>query len=114
MEFLNSDLSVDLSSGRIALSPNEDLLAVSNLCDGFDLYQLSDQAHLRTFQVNTQINVPLPSLFIEDASALVMGSSCGEVQIMDVSAGLVLQELDHSGISACFFDPHGTNVLFDR
>lgn len=72
-------------------------MAVSNLYDGCDLYDLNDQTHLRTFQVNTKINVPLPVLFVQTASAVVMGTSCGEVRIIDVSAGVVLQVLDHNG-----------------
>lgn len=71
-------------------------MAVSNLYDGFDLYSLIDQAHLRTFQVDTRINVPLPVLFF-NASALVMGTSCGLVRIMDVTANAILQELHHDG-----------------
>ncbi|KAI0695260.1 hypothetical protein C8T65DRAFT_552067, partial [Cerioporus squamosus] len=72
-------------------------MAISNLYDGFDLYRLSDLTHVRTFQVDTRLNVPLPALFIEDASALVLGSSCGQVRIVDASAGDVIQELDHNG-----------------
>ncbi|RPD60452.1 hypothetical protein L226DRAFT_469432, partial [Lentinus tigrinus ALCF2SS1-7] len=82
---------------------DEELLVVSNLYDGFDLYRLSDQTHLHTFQVNTRINVPLPVLFIEGASGrVVLGTSCGQVRIVDVSGGVVLQELDHNGTSIVY------------
>ncbi|RPD78044.1 hypothetical protein L226DRAFT_458228 [Lentinus tigrinus ALCF2SS1-7] len=91
---------VGLSSGRLALSADEELMAVSNLYDGFDLYNTSDQTHLRTFQVNTHINVPLPVLFIEGASKrVVTGTSAGQVRIIDVSGDVVLQELNHNGTS---------------
>ena len=72
-------------------------MAVSNLYDGFDLYSVKEQTHLRTFQVNTEVNVPLPVLFIGDASTLVVGTSCGEVRMIDVRAGVILEELDHEG-----------------
>ena len=88
-------------SGRSAISPDEQLVAVSNLHDGFDLYRTSDQTHIRTFFADTSINVSLPILFIDNGSALLMGSSCGKVKICDASTGVELQELSHGGKTVC-------------
>ncbi|KAI9059349.1 hypothetical protein FKP32DRAFT_1679792 [Trametes sanguinea] len=52
--------------GRSALSDSERVVAVSNLCDGVDLYSTVDQTFLRTIATEIRINVPMPVVFADD------------------------------------------------
>ncbi|KAH9856330.1 WD40-repeat-containing domain protein [Lenzites betulinus] len=69
--------------GRSSLSPDGQIIAVSNLHDGFDLYDVRDQTHIRTIPVRVRVNVPLPVAFIGEHQ-LLMGTSCGEVRIYNI------------------------------
>ncbi|KAI0643949.1 WD40-repeat-containing domain protein [Trametes meyenii] len=84
--------------GRSAMSGVK-LLAVSNLYDGFDVYDVTAdfQKHLRTFAVPLSINLPLPVLLTSDESEMVVGSSSGKVHVFDPTTGRELQLLDHAG-----------------
>ncbi|KAI0748833.1 hypothetical protein C8Q74DRAFT_1212393, partial [Fomes fomentarius] len=85
-------------SGRTAVSPDEELIAVSNLYDGFDLYRLEYQSHIRTIKVNMDINVPLPVVFLNGGAEVLVGSSCGDVRIHQTKTGNITQELEHNGM----------------
>ncbi|RDX40375.1 hypothetical protein OH76DRAFT_1299375, partial [Lentinus brumalis] len=84
-------------SGRLAVSPNEELLAVSNLFDGFDVYRIKDQTHLFTISADTAVNIPLPVMFIHAGSALLTGSSSGQARICSAEDGSTIQTLASSG-----------------
>ncbi|KAH9920393.1 uncharacterized protein B0H18DRAFT_861788, partial [Fomitopsis serialis] len=81
--------------GRSSLSQDKEVLVVSNLHDGFDLYRLRDQRHLRTFKAKASINIPLPALFIHDGKAVLTGSDTGRVSVYDCGTTLVMQVLAH-------------------
>ena len=84
-------------SGRSCLSPCGQIIAISNLYDGFDLYTTEDAALLRTFLCDVTDNVPLPAVFVREGTALIMGTSCGKVNVGDVRTGELIQQLDHDG-----------------
>ena len=84
-------------SGRLALTPDERFITLSNLYDGFDLYNLRDRAWVRTFRVDTQLNVPLPALVVEDGRRLFTGTSCGQVILFDLHTGVETEQLSHDG-----------------
>ncbi|KAI0822493.1 hypothetical protein BC628DRAFT_1327261 [Trametes gibbosa] len=95
--------------GRSSAS-SENMLAVSNLYDGFDIYNLSTQSHVRTFQVTLSVNLPLPVLLASDGSECVFGSSSGEVRIVDPTSAQELQILNHDGeLVGCSFRIPQTN-----
>ncbi|KAI9063129.1 hypothetical protein FKP32DRAFT_1572484, partial [Trametes sanguinea] len=83
-------------SGRSAASGSK-LLAVSNLYDGFDIYDVTTQLHVRTCSIPLTVNLPLPVLISSDESELITGSASGEVRTHDPVTGSVLQLLDHRG-----------------
>lgn len=68
---------------------------MSNLSDGFDLYQIGSRKLLRTLHATAKFNVPLPILFINDGAGLLTGSSVGAVRIYDVATTLPMQKLSH-------------------
>ncbi|KAA1479369.1 hypothetical protein DENSPDRAFT_760072, partial [Dentipellis sp. KUC8613] len=84
-------------SGQAALSTNEKLIAVSNLCDGFDVYRMSDGTHLHHFPITVTCNCILPVLFVHDDHALLCGSASGLVTIYDIKSQSLRQVLHHPG-----------------
>ncbi|KAH9858478.1 hypothetical protein C2E23DRAFT_855333 [Lenzites betulinus] len=76
-----SDIS---SRGRSALSSDGRVIAVSNLHDGFDLYNVVDRTHLVTIKTKLDVNVPLPMAFIE-GHTMLMGTTCGKALWGDTS-----------------------------
>ena len=87
------------SSGRSALSPDEESLVVSNLYDGVDWYSMKDRrlTQSATFRIDADLNVILPILFINNWSAVLLGSSCGHARIFDAQTTETIQTLDHNG-----------------
>ncbi|KAI0689981.1 hypothetical protein C8T65DRAFT_519269, partial [Cerioporus squamosus] len=84
-------------SGRSALAPDGQFLAISNLYDGVDVYNGADAALLRTIPLDITDNIPLPVVFVDGGAKLIAGSSCGKVSICDVATGQVQLVLDHGG-----------------
>lgn len=68
----------------------------SNLYDGVDLYNLEDRTHIRTFpqESSPDHNVPVPVLFIENGQSALIGSTCGQVTLVDLVTNRQLK-LDH-------------------
>jgi hypothetical protein len=60
-------------SGGSAISPDERLIALSNLADGFEFYTLSDQQ--RIYTINISESVPTSILFDQNGSIMFGGSS---------------------------------------
>ncbi|KAA1479120.1 hypothetical protein DENSPDRAFT_109343 [Dentipellis sp. KUC8613] len=83
--------------GHATLSSNEKLVAVSNLCSGFDVYRLSDGIHLLHFPTAITHNCILPVMFIHNDSVLLCGSSCGFVALYSINGKKLLQVLHHLG-----------------
>lgn len=69
---------------------------VSNLSDGFDLYDVKKRAKVKSHVISLcrETNVPLPVLFIHDDADMLLGSSTGVVQVVDVISPIV-QNLCH-------------------
>ncbi|TCD59758.1 hypothetical protein EIP91_011572 [Steccherinum ochraceum] len=84
------------SIGRAALSPDGQLLAVFNLRDGFDIYDLKGRTLARSYPRLISNHVMLPVIFINRGEDLMFGSTdSGSVQISDVEA-IVTQSLLHA------------------
>ncbi|TFY55929.1 hypothetical protein EVG20_g9135 [Dentipellis fragilis] len=83
--------------GQAALSTKEKLIAVSNLCNGFDVYRIIDGIHLHHFPTTVTPNCILPVLFVHDDHSLLCGSACGFVTIYDIKSQSLQQVLHHPG-----------------
>ena len=76
------------------MSSDGSTLVVSNLHDGFDVYDLKEKTHVMTGKIAIRENVPLPVLFSEGTtSELIVGSSCGEIHIHDAPSMAEIQQL---------------------
>ncbi|OCH83985.1 hypothetical protein OBBRIDRAFT_697070, partial [Obba rivulosa] len=83
--------------GCSSLSPDHKTIVISNLLNGFDLYDLQSRVLLQTYTVRMRENVILPVRFIHNGTALLFGSSCGMVTIVDRSTGCLIDVLSHGG-----------------
>src|SRR5262245_63073863 len=88
------------SSGYVAFCGRKNQIAVDNVFDGFDLYQLDKgQAQLlRTFPTRPLI-VPMPKqvVFCERGKVVIGGSDHGVVYAFDRRSGETIDRLPHPG-----------------
>ena len=80
------------------------MLSVSNINDGYDIYDIPSTAHRRSLEVKTHMeNSALPILFIHDGNTILLGGNAdGEAIVWDVDKGSVLGILEHSGLHQPF------------
>ena len=84
-------------SGGSAISPDEQLIALSNLADGFECYTLSDQPErIYTIKPNTSESVPTSVLFDPNGS-IMFGGSSGAAYIASGTPPTVKQSLKYDG-----------------
>lgn len=73
--------------GSASVSPDGSLLAISNVKDGFDLFNIDQNKVSHMFyHAESNPGFPLPVLFIHGGSAVVGGSGCGTVHIRETSS----------------------------
>ena len=83
-------------SGGSAISPDEQLIALSNLADGFECYTLSDQQKIYTIKPNTSESVPTSVLFDPNGS-IMFGGSSGAAYIASGTPPTIKQSLKYDG-----------------
>ncbi len=82
------------------MSPNQNVLAVTNLYDGIDWYSLDSNHFMDTlFQHTTphaiSDNVILPVTFIHNGTAVLSGTSIGCAQITRLKDHSLVESLQH-------------------
>jgi len=92
--------SYNLLSGCSAVSPNQKILAVTNLYDGIDWYSLDSNHFMDThFQSTTphtiSENVILPVTFVHNGTAVLSGTSAGCARITSVKDHSLVGSLQH-------------------
>jgi len=84
--------------GNTALSPDQNLLAVSNVSTGFDIYSISLDTRTRNLRSESHITARkncLPVLFINNGRAILGGSSFGRPSVWHLDEKIPMQELIH-------------------
>lgn len=86
--------------GSSAVSPDEKILAVTNLYDGIDWYSLTsnhfvDAPFQHTTTHPTPENVILPVTFIHAGSAVLSGTSYGCARITSTKDWSLIEKLPH-------------------
>ncbi|KAI0375848.1 WD40 repeat-like protein [Pilatotrama ljubarskyi] len=84
-----------------SVSPDGTTIAISNMVSGFDLYDLTSQAALRSFAHPVTTLRAVPVLFVHGGHALLGGSTVGKVHLWDVHNGLLHQTLPLGGEQHC-------------
>lgn len=82
--------------GFSAISSDETTLAVSNLFDGLDIYDLKNQQFTRTLPTYIMENVLIPLVFVHNNEAILVGSAHGAVKILNCLTGDTRADLSHS------------------
>ncbi|RPD67247.1 hypothetical protein L227DRAFT_605647 [Lentinus tigrinus ALCF2SS1-6] len=83
--------------GRSTVSSDGNVIVVSNLYDGFDMYDVRSRGWLKTLTIPISENVPLPVLITHDLEELFLGSPSGHVRVYDfasVEEELILEHND--------------------
>ena len=88
--------SSPLPSGRSCLSLDDGTIAVTNLFDGVDWYNLANQRLVDSFRMTIEDNVITPILS-NGMGSLIIGGSCGAVQVLQPSPAIVVQTLGLEG-----------------
>ncbi|RDB26681.1 Vegetative incompatibility protein HET-E-1 [Hypsizygus marmoreus] len=82
--------------GQSTISSDEKRLVVSNLLDGFDIYDLQSRKFVRTIGDCLLENVAIPVAFLgKDCDYVLAGSSNGAVKILDVKSGVIARVMAH-------------------
>ncbi|KAJ8454224.1 hypothetical protein ONZ51_g13155 [Trametes cubensis] len=83
---------------RMSTMVDSRLLVLSNLYDGFDVYDIESKQYVRTYSVRNHDNLPLPVVATADSLEVVAGTSSGDVCIFDINDVQATQHLDHDGV----------------
>ena len=91
-------------------SPQTSQVALSNLYDGFSVYDLTPyENEFTVIQRENEKNIPLPVLFIHDGQDLLLGSPTGEVCITsgkyEPEATRSFYRLPHDGVFYLLSNP---------
>lgn len=78
------------------VSRDHRFLAVSNMCTGFDIYDLKSNAPIANMNHNVG-SYCIPVVFAHRGHALLGGSPVGAVGLWDVRTGRRLHNLPHAG-----------------
>ena len=93
---LHTSSSHDSSSGRSCLSTDCRAIAVTNLFDGVDWYDLKSRGLVDSFRTTIADNVITP-IVSDGAGSLIIGGSCGVVQLLQPFPAIVVQTLGLEG-----------------
>lgn len=75
------------------------MIAVSNVINGFDVYDIETEDHLFRLEQANPYWDPIPVLFIHGGRALIGGSSTGRMNVWDAETHAKLHTLRISGSS---------------
>lgn len=92
--------------GSSAITEDEERLAISNLQNGFDVYNLRDLSVVKSIQQPISINVVIHVTFARSDSLLITGSDSGCICVYDLRIGCLVASLSHL--------PAGTNSVSPR
>lgn len=97
--YLSDQLLRFFCRGWSAISPGEKHIVVLNLFDGLNFYSIADRTLSYSVHcpINQQKNVPVPVLFNNDGSAIILGGMSGSMRVLDSSSCETLQVLSHDG-----------------
>ena len=83
-------------SGRSCLSVDRKAIAVTNLFDGVDWYDLTSRGLVDSLRTTIEDNVIIP-IVSDGAGSLIIGGSCGTVQLLQPFPAIVIQTLELEG-----------------
>lgn len=84
------------NSGRSCISPNQTIIAITNLFDGVDLYNLADQTLVGSVKIPIIENVPVPVIF-GSRGHIATGGSSGVIHIHQILPPATIQKLALKG-----------------
>ena len=102
-EFLNIRSSIHRASSTI--SPDEKVVVVANLYDGLDWYKIPDRSFSRSVPLRINQNFPIPVLLVDGGNTLLVGSTSGNVKILDAHTAETIQTLEHDRMSSTIRSP---------
>ncbi|OSD03005.1 WD40 repeat-like protein [Trametes coccinea BRFM310] len=75
-----------------SMSPDGGTIAISNMLSGFDLYDMTSLAVLRSFTHPVDVLRAVPVMFVHGGHALLGGSTCGMMHLWNVHNGRLHQK----------------------
>lgn len=78
-----------------AVSPDEKVIVVANLYDGLDWYKIPDRSFSRSVPLRINRNLPIPVLLVDGGKTLLVGSTSGNVKVLDAHTAETIQTLEH-------------------
>lgn len=82
-------------SASSTVSPDEKVVVVANLYDGLDWYKIPDRSFSRSVPLRINQNLPIPVLLVDGGKTLLVGSTSGNVKVLDAHTAETIQTLEH-------------------
>ncbi|THH19758.1 hypothetical protein EUX98_g8710 [Antrodiella citrinella] len=83
-------------SGLIAsasISPSKDRIVLSNIRNGFDIYNLNTRSPVHILRHQVASLSPVPAIFLHDGYAVLGGTTAGQCYLWDATNGHVMHSL---------------------
>ena len=80
-------------SGRSCLLADQGVIGITNLFDGVDWYNLANQCLVNSLRTTIVDNIITP-IVSDNAGSLIIGGSCGAVQVLQTFPPVVTQTLE--------------------
>lgn len=81
------------TSGRSCLLTDQGVIATTNLLDGVDWYNLTSRDRVESLRTTIMENIITP-VISDNAGSLIIGGSCGTVQVLHPFSATVAQTLE--------------------
>jgi WD40 repeat protein len=89
-------------SGHADVSPDEKTIAISNLYDGIEIYDISSAILIWSIKLETRKNDALPIMFLHHHSHILLTvNSVGRVRLWNTETGQPLHSLKNDGGWCC-------------
>lgn len=83
----------------MVLSPDQRKALVTNVSQGFTIYDIASAHILACPRDVPGLNYASPATFIHDGHAVAIGCAGGQVTLFDSETGVFIQSLIHQGLS---------------
>lgn len=83
-------------SGDVSFNEDDNVIAIDNTVDGFDLHAFDNGAYVRTLPTTrTESRLPRQVAFAENGHVVVGGGNDGMIYVFDRRSGVTLDTLCH-------------------
>ncbi|EIW77774.1 WD40 repeat-like protein [Coniophora puteana RWD-64-598 SS2] len=88
-------LPLNTMIGGISITPDSKFIAISNMTEGFDIWDLDAGKHMASYSHRCEHTLRVPVKFVQKGQTLLGGSTVGRPCVWDVETEVLTQDLRH-------------------